>query len=330
MKTDLVSAGPMLGRRMLLRSAAGLGAAAALGNAGVLQAHDLEEIPLWSGPMPGAGKVSGPEKIGTDGAGIGAVSNVSTPRMRVYRPNNPNGRAVVICGGGGYFRIQLYKESGPAARWLQLRGYTVFELIYRLPGDGWEPVAPFADAQRAMKIVRTRAAEFGVRPDAIGIMGHSAGGHLAGFTALQPARKLYSGSDKYEGVSARPNFAALLFPVVSLRKEFDTTRTRKEIIGKNPTRAAEDAWSLDTYAAKDSPPTILFSAADDTTAPPAHNIGLFEALNRAGASVELHIFASGGHGFGLGTADQTLSQWPELLAKWLDVQLAAKNSPGGQ
>ena len=330
MKTDLVSAGPMLGRRTLLRSAAGLSAAAALGNAGVLQAHDLEEIPLWSGPMPGAGKVSGPEKIGTDGAGIGAVSNVSTPRMRVYRPNNPNGRAVVICGGGGYFRIQLYKESGPAARWLQLRGYTVFELIYRLPGDGWEPVAPFADAQRAMKIVRTRAAEFGVRPDAIGIMGHSAGGHLAGFTALQSARKLYTGTDKYEGVSARPNFAALLFPVVSLRKEFDTTRTRKEIIGKNPTRAAEDAWSLDTYAAKDSPPTILFSAADDTTAPPAHNIGLFEALNRAGASVELHIFASGGHGFGLGTPGQTLSQWPELLAKWLNVQLADKNSPGGQ
>ena len=330
MRTDLVSAGPVLGRRTLLRSAAGLGAAAALGSAGALQAHDLEEIPLWSGPMPGAGKVSGPEKIGTEGAGIGAVSNVSAPRMRVYRPNKSNGRGVVICGGGGYFRIQLYKETGPAARWLQLRGYTVFELIYRLPGDGWEPVAPFADAQRAMKIVRTRAAEFGLRPDAIGIMGHSAGGHLAGFTALQPGRKLYSGSDKYEAVSARPDFAALLFPVVSLRREFDTTRTRKEIIGKNPTRAAEDAWSLDTYAAKDSPPTILFSAADDTTAPPAHNIGLFEALNRAGASVELHIFASGGHGFGLGTPDQTLSQWPELLAKWLDVQLAAKNSVGGQ
>jgi acetyl esterase/lipase len=330
MKTDLASAGPALGRRTLLRSAAGLGAAAALGTSGVLPAHELEEIPLWSGPPPGAGKVSGPEKIGIQGAGIGAVSNVSNPRMRVYRPNSANGRAVVICGGGGYFRIQLYKESGPAARWLQLRGYTVFELIYRLPADGWEAIAPFADAQRAMKIVRTRATEFGVRPDAIGIMGHSAGGHLAGFTALQPARKLYSGTDKYESVSARPDFAALLFPVVTLRKPFDTTRTRKEIIGTHPTRAAEDAWSLDTYAAKDSPPTILFSAADDTTAPPAHNIALFEALNRAGASAELHIFASGGHGFGLGTPDQTLSQWPELLAKWLDVQMAAKNSPGGQ
>lgn len=333
MKTDpcsLTINGPLLGRRSLLRSAAGLGAAATLGAGGLLQAHEWEEIPLWSGPPPGAGKVSGPEKIGTEGAGLGAVSNISTPRMRVYRPNIPNGRAVIICGGGGYFRIQLYKETGPSARWLQNRGYTVFELIYRLPGDGWEVSAPFADAQRAMKIVRTRAAEFRVRPDAIGIMGHSAGGHLAGFTALQPSRKLYSGVDKYEVVSARPDFAALLFPVVTLRKPFDTTRTRKLIIGNQPTRAAEDAWSLDTYAAKDSPPTILFSAADDTTAPPAHNIALFEALNRAGASAELHIFASGGHGFGLGTPDQTLSQWPELLAKWLDIQLADKKIPGGQ
>ena len=333
MKTEtypFAGEGPLLGRRSLFRSAAGLGAAVALGRGGVLQAHEWEEIPLWSGAPPGAGKVSGAEKIGTKGTGFGAVSNVSIPRLRVYRPANPNGRAMVVCGGGGYFRIQLYKESGPAARWLQLRGYTVFELIYRLPGDGWEPSAPFADAQRAMKIVRSRAAEFGVRPDAIGIMGHSAGGHLAGFTALQPARRLYTGSDRFEAASARPDFAALLFPVVSLRKAFDTTRTRKEIIGTHPTRAAEDGWSLDTYAARESPPTILFSAADDTIAPPAHNIALFEALNRAGASVELHIFASGGHGFGLGTPDQTLSQWPELLAKWLDVQLANKTISGGQ
>jgi len=320
---------PLLGRRALLQSAAGLATVTALGTAGQLQAHDWEEIPLWPGQPPGKGNVAGPEKIGGEGTGFGAVSNVSNPRMRVYRPNHPNGRAVVICGGGGYFRIQLWKESTPAARWLQTRGYTVFELIYRLPNDGWEASAPFADAQRAMKIVRTRAAEFGVRPDAIGIMGQSAGGHLAGFTALQPGRKLYEGADRYEGVSARPNFAALLFPVVSLRKPFDT-RSRKEIIGTKPTREAEEAWSLDTYAAKDAPPMILFSAADDPTTPPTHNIALFEALNRAGGSVELHIFANGGHGWGLGTPGQTLSQWPDLLAAWLDAQLTDNKRSGGQ
>lgn len=314
----------MLGRRAVLRSAAGLAAAASLGSAGAARAHEWEEIPLWPGRPPGKGTVSGPEKIGGEGGGYGAVSNISNPRMRVYRPNHANGRAVLICGGGGYFRIQLWKESTPAARWLQNRGYTVFELIYRLPGDGWGAAAPFADAQRAMKIVRTRAAEFGVLPDAIGILGQSAGGHLAGFTALQPTRKLYDGADRYEAASARPDFAALLFPVVSLRKPFDTTRTRKEIIGEKPARAAEDAWSLDTYAAKDAPPMILFSSADDPTTPPAHNIALFEALNRAGASAEMHIFASGGHGWGLGTPDQTLSQWPALFAAWLDTHMTPK------
>lgn len=318
MKTDAATIserGVMLGRRTLLQSAAGLASAVALGAGGELRAQDREEIPLWSDRPPGKGMVTGPEKIGSEGAGFGAASNISNPRMRVYRPNQANGRAVVICGGGGYFRIQLWKESTPAARWLQARGFTVFELIYRLPNDGWEASAPFADAQRAMKIVRTRAAEFGVRPDAIGILGHSAGGHLAGFTALQPERKLYAGTDRYEAANARPDFAALLFPVVSMRQPFET-RSRKEIIGAKPTREAEDAWSLDSYAAKDAPPMILFSAADDPITPPAHNIALFEALNRTGASVEMHIFANGGHGWGLGTPDQTLSQWPELFHAW--------------
>ena len=314
----------MHARRDILRSAAALAAATGLGAAVQATAHEWEEIPLWPGPPPGRGGPAGAEKTGGEGAGYGAVSNVSTPRMRVYRPNAPNGRAVIVCAGGGYFRIQLWKESTPAARWLQNHGYTVFELIYRLPNDGWEPAAPFADAQRAMKIVRTRAAEFAIQPDAIGIMGMSAGGHLAGFTALQPGRKFYEGADRFEAASSRPDFAALLFPVVSLRKPFESSRTRKEIIGEKPTRAAEDAWSLDTYAAKGAPPMILFSAADDPTTPPGHNVALFEALTRAGASAEMHIFAQGGHGWGLGTPDQTLSQWPDLFAAWLDARMIEK------
>lgn len=300
----------------------GIGALAATAVSGIHPAfgREVEEIRLWPGAPPGRGGSKGPEKIGQEGTGYGAISGVSEPRVRVYRPAKPNGLAVLICGGGGYFRIQLWKESTPAARWLQARGYTAFELIYRLPNDGWEASAPFADAQRAMKIIRARAAEFGIRPDAIGILGQSAGGHLAGFTALQPGRKLYDGVDRFEAVSARPDFAVLLFPVVSFRKPFET-RSRREIIGEKATRTAEDAWSLDTYAAKDAPPMILFSSADDPTTPPGHNLALFEALRRAGASVELHIFADGGHGWGLGTKDQTLSQWPDLFANWLNTRL---------
>ncbi len=301
------------------REAFGLaGAAAAAVVTPPLRAHELEEIELWPGTPPGNGGVKGPEVVGDKGAGYGAVSNIARPRMRVYRPNKSNGRAVVVCGGGGYFRIQSWKESAPASRWLQNHGYTAFELLYRLPNDGWEASAPFADAQRAMKIIRARADEFDIDPRKVGIMGMSAGGHLAGFTALQPARPLYSGADRFENASARPDFAALLFPVVSLRKPFDTTRTRKEIIGTKPAAAAEAEWSLDTYAAKDAPPTILFSAADDPTTPPGHNLALFSALQKAGASVEMHIFANGGHGWGLGTPDQTLSQWPGLFDAWVN------------
>lgn len=275
-----------------------------------------EEILLWPGSMPGNGKVTGEEKLGLQGSGLGAVSNVSVPRMRVYRPATPNGAAVLVAGGGGYFRIQLKKESTPAAEWLHTRGFTVFELIYRLPNDGWDSSAPFMDAQRAMKVIRTRAGEFGVDPGKIGIMGFSAGGHLAGFTAYQPARALYAGSDPYERVSARPDFAVLLFPVVTLRKPYDTTRTRREIVGEKASAKAETAWSLDTYADKDAPPTIIFASADDAITPPGHGILLFQTLVAAGASAELHLFRDGGHGWGLGRPDQVISQWPELFEAW--------------
>jgi acetyl esterase/lipase len=320
----------MIARRNLLQNLAALTAISTVQLGGVVPATatDWEEIPLWPGKPPGRGGVTGPEKLGDAGAGFGALSNISTPRMRVYRPAKANGAAVIVCGGGGYFRIQLWKESTPIARWLQQRGSTVFELLYRLPNDGWDASAPFIDAQRAMRIARTRAAEFGIDPKQIGIMGFSAGGHLAGFTALQPQRALYAGSDKYEKASARPDFSVLLFPVVSLRKPYDTTRTRREIIGETPSAEAENAWSLDTYASVDAPPMIIFASADDKTAPPGHGIMLFEKLNAAGASAELHLFRDGGHGWGLGKPEQVLSHWPEMFVKWFDSGKIVQNKQG--
>ena len=326
----------MIARRTLLQNLAALSAVGAvqLGSAMPAFAEEREEILLWPGKPPGHGGVTGREKVGEAGAGLGALSNISVPRMRVYRPEKANGAAVVVCGGGGYFRIQLKKESTPIAHWLQARGFTVFELLYRLPNDGWDASVPFMDAQRAMRIVRTRAAEFGIDPKQIGIMGFSAGGHLAGFTALQSQRQLYAGSDTYEKVSARPDFSVLLFPVVSLRKPYDTTRTRLEIIGETPNAQAENAWSLDTYASADAPPMIIFASADDKTAPPGHGIMLFEKLNAAGASAELHMFRDGGHGWGLGRPEQVLNQWPEMFIKWFDsgkiVQKSRENEDDNQ
>jgi acetyl esterase/lipase len=312
----------MITRRRLFDSGLALAATstlATLASPALVRAHPHEEIALWpgNGRGPGNGGPSGEERIGGEGAGYGALSSISTPRMRVYRPNIGNGKAVIVCGGGGYFRIQLWKESTPAASWLQLQGYTVFELIYRLPADGWDASVPFIDAQRAMRIVRTRAADFDINPQQIGIMGFSAGGHLAGYTAYRPDHALYAGADAYENASARPDFAVLLFPVVSLRSPYDTTRTRREIIGRDPDTAAQDAWSLDTHASAQAPPTLIFSAADDPITPPGHGIALFSALTGAGAKAELHIFEEGGHGWGIGGPDQIINQWPTLFENWI-------------
>jgi pimeloyl-ACP methyl ester carboxylesterase len=134
--------------------------------------------------------------------------------------------------------------------------------------------------------------------------------------AAQGPRALYAGADRFEAASARPDFAVLLFPVVTLRKPYDTTRTRREIVGEKATAEVEAAWSLDTYASKDAPPTIIFAAADDATTPPGHGILLFETLVAAGASAELHLFRDGGHGWGLGKPGQVISQWPALFETW--------------
>jgi len=306
----------MIDRRNLIRSGAALAVLTGLVPLAPLAAAGPEEILLWPGTPPGNGKVTGPEVLGDKGGAYGALWNITTPRMRVYRPATPNGAAVLVAGSGGYFRIQLWKESTPAAEWLQAQGFTVFELLYRLPNDGWDASVPFMDARRAMKIIRSRAGEFGVDPQRIGIMGFSAGGHLAGFTAYQPARALYAGADRFEAVSARPDFAVLLFPVVTLRKPYDTTRTRREIIGEKPSSKAEAEWSLDTHVRKDSPPTIIFASADDPTTPPGHGILLFETLIAAGASAELHMVRDGGHGWGLGKPGEVISQWPALFMQW--------------
>lgn len=306
----------MITRRTMVGHSAALALLAGAMPAATMAQGEVEEIRLWPGTAPGRGEVTGPEVIGGPGSGYGAVSGITTPRMRVYRPEKPNGAAVLVAGGGGYFRIQLWKESTPAAQWLQARGFTVFELLYRLPNDGWEAAAPFMDAQRAMKIIRSRADEFGIDRSKIGIMGFSAGGHLAGFTAYQPARALYEGSDRYELSSARPDFAVLLFPVVSLRKPFDTTRTRREIVGEKASVKAETEWSLDTHVTSEAPPTIIFAAADDAITPPGHGILLFETLIAAGGRAELHLFRDGGHGWGLGKPGQVIAQWPALFETW--------------
>jgi acetyl esterase/lipase len=305
-----------LDRRMLLGGGLAVGAAVSLAANARAAGESSEIVELWPAGPPGGGASNKPESIGREGAGKGALSGVGTARMRVYRPARPNGTAVLVLGGGGYFRIQLANESLPASRWLAGLGITAFELIYRMPGDGWSREAPFADAQRAMRLIRARAATYGVRADKVGVLGFSAGGHLAGMTAANGAAR-YAPADAADGQSARPDFAGLLYPVATLRPPFDTTRTKFWLVGEHPTPEETRAWSVETYVDNRTPPTFLAQNADDPIAAIDNSLIMFDALRRAKVPSEMHVFEKGGHGFGMGELPSTDRSWPMLFERWL-------------
>ncbi|QQP99099.1 alpha/beta hydrolase [Lysobacter enzymogenes] len=271
-----------------------------------------EVVPLWPAdqwPSP----VRGPERTGRDGSASGAVSNIAQPRMEIYRPERPNGSAAVIFGGGGYFRIQIGGAARPTALWLQSIGVTAAVVYYRLPGDGWSPVSPFQDGQRAMRLMRARAAELGVDPQRIGVIGFSAGGNLAGITGTRFDAPLYPPLDAADRESARPDFLAMIYPVVSLKPPLDTTRSRREL-GKQAD--AVEAYSVEAHVRRDMPPVFLAQAADDPIADIGHSLAMFQATRAIGVPVELHAFERGGHSWGLGQPGTLVAQWPRLFAHW--------------
>ncbi|WP_083930869.1 alpha/beta hydrolase [Solimonas variicoloris] len=270
-------------------------------------------IPLWPDAVLADAPVRGPERVGRDGKGTGAISNIRTPRLELYRPATPNGTAVLIAGGGGYFRIQIGNEAVPTAKWLAALGVTAAVLYYRLPADGWPASAPFADAQRAMRILRSRAGELGIDPRQIGVLGMSAGGHLAAITETRYADAFHEPLDAIDQVSARPDFAALIFPVISLQAPLDTTRSKREL---STQKDAVEAYSAEMHVSHDTPPTFLAHAADDPIADVGHSLAMFNALHAASVPAELHVFEAGGHGWGLGAPSTLVAQWPRLFATW--------------
>lgn len=272
-----------------------------------------ETIRLWPGAPPGEAVETGPEVIGSEGSATGAYSRISVPRMDVYRPDRPNRTAVLVLGGGGYFRIQVGSAAAPIARWLQSEGTTAFVLYYRLPGDGWPAVAPMQDAQRALRTIRAQAAGYGIDPAKIGVIGSSAGGHLAGMMATRGDHSFYGPVDAIDRIRATPDFAGLLYPVISLRSPIDTTRTRREL-GSQADAVA--AYSVETLVTAATPPVFLAHTADDPIADVRHSQWMFDAMRRANRPVEMHIFERGGHSWGMGEPGSAVSAWPRLFRQW--------------
>ena len=285
-----------------------------------------ETIDLWPGSPPGGTPPRGPEHVNAKGS----VTNVSRPRLVAYRPAHPNGAAALVIAGGGYAHIQAGNESMPACRWLQAMGVAAFELIYRLPQDGWPAAAPFQDGQRAMRIIRARAAEYGVDPARIGAIGFSAGGHLAGMLGVRPAALLYPRIDAADLSSARPDFLGLLYPVLTMLPPFDQTHSRREIVGLHPAMADSIAWSVERQVDQHTPPTFLAQAADDPISPIDNSLMMFSALRAAHVPVELHIFQSGRHGWGMGKPGSETQAWPALFVTWAETNgfLPRRNGNG--
>jgi acetyl esterase/lipase len=273
-----------------------------------------ETIRLWPAAPPGTGRPSGPERIGQRGSAKGAVSNVTEPRMVIFRPAKPNGAAALVIGGGGYFRIQIESAARPTAVALAARGVTVAILYYRLPGDGWNANAPFQDGQRALRLLRANATRLGIAPDRIGVLGFSAGGHLAGMLATRGgAEDYYPRIDEVDAQPGQPDYAALLYPVVSMQSPIDTTRTKREL---SVLPSYRERFSVERHVTANTPPIFLAHAADDPIADVRHSLWLFDAMRAVKRPVELHVFEAGGHSWGVGKPGTAVAVWPELLSRW--------------
>jgi acetyl esterase/lipase len=248
-----------------------------------------------------------------------AAHDVTRPILSVFRPAQPNGGAILIIPGGGYAWVVVDKEGYEGARHFAALGYTVYVLRYRLPHQGWQAgrLAPLQDAQRAVRLVRAHAARDGIRPDAVMVMGFSAGGHLAGSLAAHAGATLHEPVDAIDTLSARPDVLALLYPVVTMLPPYAHQRSRDNRLGPSPTDAEARAASLELTVQPGHPPTILVHASDDRAVPVEHALLLNQALRAAAVPVALHVFERGGHGFGMrGIAGTPLASWPSLVTDW--------------
>jgi acetyl esterase/lipase len=280
----------------------------------VLVAHGSAQQP--SVPAP---DVPAPLLLWPAGApGATGDTDADKPAITVFLPNvpNPTKTGVVIAPGGGYTHLAIDKEGYAFAHWLNQHGVAAFVLRYRLGPQYHHPIE-IGDAQRAIRLVRSHAAEYGIEKDRLGMWGSSAGGHLAATAGTQSDAGKPDASDPIDRESSKPQFLILSYPVITLMDPLAHTGSRKFLLGDNPDPALVKAMSVETRVTADTPPTFLFSTTDDKTVPVLNSVIYYEALVKAGVPAEMHIFQHGAHGAGLATANPDLNVWPDLLIKWM-------------
>lgn len=260
---------------------------------------------LWPGGAPGA-------------KGSGAADK---PTLTVFLPEkgNPTRTGVVIAPGGGYQHLSLIREGSDAAHWLTTRGVAAFVLTYRL-GPKYRYPAQLEDAQRAIRLVRDHAAEYGVAEDRIGMWGFSAGGHLAATAGTHFDAGNATATDTVDRASSRPDFLVLAYPVISFEEPAAHSGSKKNLLGDNPDPKLIELLSDNLQVTKDTPPTFLFSTTDDKVVPVMNSVLFYTALLKANVPAELHLFQHGTHGSGLATTNPQLSVWPDLLVNWMRLR----------
>lgn len=273
----------------------------------------------WSTAAPGEPIILWPN--GAPGA-LGKESD-DVPKITPYLPEKAKatGAAIVVCPGGGYHGLAPH-EGGPIAEWLNSIGVTAFVLQYRLAPKYHHP-SMLNDAQRAIRTVRARGAEWGVDPARIGILGFSAGGHLTATAGTHYDAGNPAATDPIDRVSSRPDAMILIYPVISMG-EFGHAGSRKGLIGENPSQADIDLLSNEKQVTKDTPPAFLVHSVEDNGVPYENSLLFVQALRKAGVPHEFHLFEKGPHGFGLGEKDPALAMWPALCGHWLAVHKFAK------
>ena len=281
-------------------------------------AQTVTEMPLYVGAIPGAKPSLVKEQIIFVNGGV-RISSVILPTLTKFSPGKPNGMSVIICPGGGYGRLAIDHEGVEVAKAFNQIGVTAFVLKYRLPNDSImtdKTKGPLQDAQEAIRMIRKQAAAWGLNPAKIGIMGFSAGGHLAA-TAATHFNVMADAAAK-DTTSVRPDFAILIYPVISFDDSITHKGSKTNLLGKDPTAEQTKLFSNQLQVTKNSPPAFLVHAGDDGTVPVENSIRYYQACIKNKVPAELHVYPKGGHGFGLNNKT-TADKWFDRLINWMNT-----------
>ncbi len=281
-----------------------------------------QELKLWPKGAPGAIKNKDYKESPTDGRGReNRYIKVSDPTIKVYLPDpdKATGAAILICPGGGYTCLAYDHEGFILAEWLNKHGIAGILLKYRLPSDEimeHKEVGPLQDAQQAMIMIRNNAKEWNIDPTKVGVIGFSAGGHLASTISTQFDRDVYKTKDT---TSARPDFSILCYPVISMKEGVTHRGSRENLIGKSPSEEMINQYSNALQITPNTPITFMVHSANDGAVPIQNSLEYFNALQKNKVESEIHIFEKGGHGYGMREVEGTHGQWPVLMLEWLKM-----------